>query len=110
MTGYDKLLVWVAVVLSYGFVSENEPGGSASDKAGRKQISVRLNMTVYEGVFSSFKREYGFTDLSAAEILILYALPRRYEAIEEFTRERRRAAESEGGAIIEGGDGDLGGL
>ncbi len=79
----------------YRSVAEQEPGESSADKPGRKQISVRLDMTVYDGVFSAFRREYGFTDLSAAEILILYALPRRYEAVEDFTRGRRRDAESE---------------
>jgi hypothetical protein len=62
-------------------------------KPSKKQLSVRLDWTVYDGVFSAFKAEYGFTDLAAAEILLLYALPRRYEAVEEFTRERRRLAE-----------------
>jgi hypothetical protein len=88
-------------VVFYWSVAEQEPGESSADKSGKKQISVRLDWTIYDGVFSAFKREYGFTDLSAAEILILYALPRRYEAVEEFTRARRRDAESEGPAAKE---------
>jgi len=77
-------------------VNPNESGGKADERPTRKQISVRLDMSIYDGIFSSFKGEYGFTDLAAAEILILYALPRRYEAVEEYTRERRRVAVAEG--------------
>ena len=83
-------------MISYGPVTSHESGESTADKSGKKQITVRLDRTVYDGLFSSFKREYGFTDLSASEILLLYALPRRYEAVEEFTRERRRIAAPEG--------------
>ena len=79
-------------MVRYKPVSEQETSKSTGAKPERKQISVRLDMTLYEGVFSAFTQEYGLTDLSAGEILILYALPRRYEAVEEFTRERRRRA------------------
>lgn len=74
----------------YRSVTDEESSGTSAAKSGKKQISVRLDWTVYDGLFAAFKQEYGFTDLSAGEILILYALPRRYEAVEEFTRERRR--------------------
>ena len=89
---------WAAVsnMIPYRSVNPKEPGEAAQGKTEKKQLSVRLDWTVYDGVFCDFKREYGFTDLSAAEILILYALPRRYEAVEEFTRERRRVGASEG--------------
>ncbi len=66
-------------------------GKTALGRPDKKHITVRLDWTVYEGVFAAFKQEYGFTDLSAGEILMLYALPRRYEAVEEFTRGRRQA-------------------
>lgn len=78
----------------YWSVDEQESDELAPGKSAKKQISVRLDWTVYDGIFADFKREYGFTDLSATEILILYALPRRYEAVEEFTRERRRLESS----------------
>lgn len=88
----------VAVVLLYRSVSEHKPAGPSQDRPEKKQISVKLDMTVYDGLFATFKHEYGFTDLVAGEILMLYALPRRYEAVEEFTRElRRKAKEPSGG-------------
>lgn len=79
-------------MLRYTPVVKHEASDSATSKPDKKPITVRLDRTAYDGLFSAFTEEYGLTDLAAGEILILYALPRRYEAMEEFTRERRRKA------------------
>jgi len=100
MTEYDALGLSPQTMLVFKPVTAKPPGESPADKSDKKQISVRLDWTVYDGRFAAFKREYGFTDLSAGEILILYALPRCYEAVEEYTRERRRASAS-GAAVPE---------